>query len=64
MTQLKWRVFRAGSRLPRDFLGTVHAPSAAEAIASMRGQPHLKGKDIPMDAVPAHPKREVTRASR
>ena len=59
MPEPKWRVYRKGGRTPRDFCGTVHAPTAEAAIASMLKQPAYKNIRYALDAVLAHEKPRI-----
>jgi hypothetical protein len=56
MTTTFFRVYRGKGRNPRDFIAKVYASSAEEAIKEVRAQPAYRGKDVALEAVPAHPK--------
>lgn len=62
MTQLKYRVYKRGSRLPRDLMGIVMASSGAEACKLILDQPcnaRLRKLEVILEAVPAHVRRLV-----
>lgn len=54
MTTGFWRIYKGRGRLPRDFVGKVWASSAEEAIEEVQSQPAYRGKDLVLEAVPAH----------
>lgn len=56
MTTQFYRVYRGRGRAPADFCGKVHAVSAEDAIKQVRAQPAYRGKDVALEAVPAHAK--------
>ena len=58
MTLIKYRVYRRGSRLPRDLMGVVLAGSGEEAVKQILDQPanvRLRKLEVILEAVPSHP---------
>lgn len=54
MTRLAFRVYRGKGRMPRDFVAKVFATDEADAIAQVKKQPMMKGRDLVLEAVPSH----------
>lgn len=60
MTQLMFRVYRRGSRAPRDFIGKVEAGTPAEALQKVLAQPaneRLRRLEVILEAVPVHSRK-------
>lgn len=54
-----YRIYRAGSLAPRDWLGKVDADSPAEALAKWRAMvsPALLAREGKLEAVAPHPRK-------